>query len=1592
MNKKFFRNKFNAALGEYMAVSELAKSCVRGGQQNADQVIAGLDSDSKEQAAKASLPEEQQGNFQLRLLVTALSSMVAFSPVMPVYAKIVADTKAPAANRPTITQPGNTPIVDIQTPKGGVSRNIYSQFDVGANGAVLNNSAAQSQTKIAGTIAGNKWLSATGGAKTIVNEITGTKASQISGAIEVAGSRANVIFANPNGLTINGGEFINTNKATLTTGTIQYKPTGEVDRYTVKQGVVTINPHSDASKGGLVDYYTEILARAVDINAKLQGTQTSGSASNRIDIVTGSNEITASLDEIKAITGTGTAPTFALDVAELGGLYAQNIFMIGTEKGLGVSNSGTIKGWQNLSLTNEGKIINNAKGVVETFRTDQGTLALTTKNNQLASDSGDIINHGSIRASGMLYVDAGRNLVLNKNSTIGSYAYKTSPDILVAKNDILLDQAQIKQSAVEEMLSLNAGGNIELKNNSDISSNGAVYLSSTGTTKIDNSKVLINKNTGDLNIMSQGDLNILNNSEVGSTNASLNIIAQGTSNKNANLTIQNSTVNAGADINLGASGNTNINNVNFLNEEGKTTTRAKNIQIQAGENLTFSNTPNSSIPQTVGSIKMLAGADATVKAYGTLKAGTGLTISGDNVDVRTVNLNTTSGDLTLAANKNLELQNSTVTVMSGNLNVHANDGYANLLNLDIKSQNGNISLISKENLDLISVSLNSGKDLILATTGSQGNINYKNDSSGFNAGFNAVNGNIRVDSKADLNISSPEGSWSFLRIVGKQLQLNAANNLTLDSVVLSSRENMVLHGDKDVSLNTRVSDYRDNGWYGERGQGIFYSDKHLAISSKDGNVKIGTQGPQQVKEMTLVAGGVTSIKSKLDQNYQNTVINSGAITLHSDAGSINNSENFRVNAKKSTFLETDNELKKINGNLSLYAKKDIDLNAISALGRAHNKDIPNVIKPVLSSQGVMDIRADGVLQIKGKTPPIQTASWDQLKLDRAYLTSDNGINVLAGTVNLYAADLKNKSTTAPINITSSTGDIVLDAMSYDSNMGQVDLIIPIQNRRDELQASGKKDSATLNEIKQLNEEIAFYLSRDINGTRHRSTLIDSAQNINLASKKGTLIRASELYAKSAVNIEAQGLLTKNLTGAQTADYIDTSILIDGTHDIYKNGVSTNPNYEERSDFYNSIISGDKGVNIKSTGSAKLNWVDNPALLPNYASVTSAAPIKLKKKINDGKHNIVLNGAELISSAGDVNIQSNANIVLESSLDEIYKHNTSQVIKKTWYGKKKSTETYSQSQYGTAVPTTILAKNINLKASGDIDLYSTLMKANGGKVNITGENLYFLASNNHASSNTTTKKSSSIFGIPLNKSKTTSSRSQISQLPVKLVGDYLSTESKNDTVFVGTEFNYLKDATVKAGGQVAFLGATDTIRQQTTKTQNNIAWQSMQDKGSISESAKLPSFNGPNPPKFEAEGGLVVQVPYKDELRTELENLINQQGTAYLRDLTLRNDVNWQAVKLAQENWDYKSQGLTPAMAAIIVIVITVATYGYGAQGAGAALFGTTNTTTAAMANAAVASMASQAAISLANNGGDPLKALESLGDSDYIKRLAVSVD
>ena len=166
------------------------------------------------------------------LVGAALAGLLSASPV---HAQIAGAPNVPGNLRPTVLMaPNGVPLVNIQTPSAaGVSRNVYSDFNVGTNGAILNNSRSNVQTQLGGIVQGNPYL-ATGAARIILNEVNSGNPSQLRGYIEVGGSRAEVIIANPAGISVDGAGFINASRATLTTGTPQFNAYGGLDSFLVR--------------------------------------------------------------------------------------------------------------------------------------------------------------------------------------------------------------------------------------------------------------------------------------------------------------------------------------------------------------------------------------------------------------------------------------------------------------------------------------------------------------------------------------------------------------------------------------------------------------------------------------------------------------------------------------------------------------------------------------------------------------------------------------------------------------------------------------------------------------------------------------------------------------------------------------------------------------------------------------------------------------------------------------------------------------------------------------------------------------------------------------------------------------------------------------------------------------------------------------------------------------------------------------------------------------------------------------------------------------------------------------------------------------
>ena len=302
----------------------------------------------------------------------ASQSMVLAAPIMP-------DNNAVITERPLVQETANQiPLVNVTAPtNGGVSMNKYDRFNVEKQGAILNNSYVTSKTELAGYVQGNSNM-VNGTAKVIVNQVTSDTPTSMNGYLEVAGQKASVVVANPNGITVNGGGFLNTEHAVLTTGRTELDGAGNLQNYRVEQGKVSIEGKGlDGKRADSVS----ILARTVDVNA--------GVWANKLNTRTGQNHIDANNLKATALESSTieTKPTIGLDVAAVGGMYANHITMVGTEAGVGVNLNGVVAGTQSVSVDANGHLSVNG-----TLQSDTSLVvkANSIKNTKTIASGGEL--------------------------------------------------------------------------------------------------------------------------------------------------------------------------------------------------------------------------------------------------------------------------------------------------------------------------------------------------------------------------------------------------------------------------------------------------------------------------------------------------------------------------------------------------------------------------------------------------------------------------------------------------------------------------------------------------------------------------------------------------------------------------------------------------------------------------------------------------------------------------------------------------------------------------------------------------------------------------------------------------------------------------------------------------------------------------------------------------------------------------------------------------------------------------------------------------------------------------------------------------
>ncbi|WP_442504964.1 two-partner secretion domain-containing protein [Neisseria meningitidis] len=1543
MNKGLHRTVFSKKHNTMVAVAETANSQGKGKQAGTSAPASPQISDGLYSKLKTTLK-------------TLVCSLVSLSMVLPAHAQITTDKSAPK-NQQVVILKTNTgaPLVNIQTPNGrGLSHNRYTQFDVDNKGAVLNNDR------------NNNPFLVKGGAQLILNEVRGT-ASKLNGIVTVGGQKADVIIANPNGITVNGGGFKNVGRGILTTGAPQIGKDGALTGFDVRQGTLTVGAAGWNDKGGAD--YTEILARAVALQGKLQG--------KNLAVSTGPQKVDYASGEISAGTAAGTKPTIALDTAALGGMYADSITLIANEKGVGVKNAGTLEAAKQLIVTSSGRIENSGRIATTADSTEASPTYLSIETTETGAAGAFISNGGRIESKGLLVIDTGEDIGLRNGAVVQNNGNRPAATVLNAGRNLVIESKANVNNA-KGSTNLSTGGRTTI-NDATIQAGSSVYSSTKGDTELGENTRIIAENVTVLSNGSIGSAAVIEAKDTAHIEAGKPLSLE-TSNVASNIRLNNGSIKGGKQVVLMADDDIQAK-ASHLNASG-------NLYIHAGKDLDL----NADKDLSTQSISLRADNTALISSNGnTLTAEKNLDIQAGSLSVRQSNLQSSGGNVQMSATKgNISLNQSWINA-SQNIDTAALQGNIISDGLTAVAEVGRVSLLANGNVDF------NGLNTLIAegdiNAGSVGKGRLKMD----NTDIYASAGDVKLVAGGQLDLGNGTVNGGHISLdsnkgsmVVQNVHLNARASLKVDADQTLTINNSKLNSDHNTQINTNHGHMTLN-------QLDAHSRRHMSISAqgkgkgKDSGQIL--QNDQQNSKSTLAADGVLSLNSSALQVLDNTTLRGGAINIKAGGGIIKRGHIDWETQDTATMRSA--ELKPLSGMMSIES----------------GGDNPLTVEPGnrIVSAGDLAVKHNGTFQISARAgnngnPSAQTASVSakgnigivagEVDIDAANIAAGKDLALVATKGNISLNSIRNTFSNYQLktdkhNITQQLTDVEqeLSKLTSDPKYRKAQDLPQMLRRKykrrdkvfgdsearlrglrakinaaDEAWAERQSPVKALLERKQLLQQALLTVSQPGSGHENQGSTL-SGQNIKLLAAGGIRIQGSKVAATQQANIQAAGFLPAPAAEELQEGRLQSAIDISGVLDTFEYG-------QQGSDKYGYAI------------------FSRPSEISGKTGVTLSAPYA-----NENSR-ILLSTTDISSENGKIKIQSYGDQYYYARQSELYTFERRSYKTGKWYNRKHITEVKEHKNAKPDAVNLSASQGIDIKSGGSIDAYATAFDAPKGSINIeAGRKLTLYAVEELNYDKLDSQKRRRFLGISYSKAHDTTTQVMKTALPSRVVAESANLQSGWDTKLQGTQFETtLGGATIRAGvgeqaradAKIILEGIKTTIHNETVSSSKSALWQKQAGRGSNIETLQLPSFTGPVAPVLSAPGGYIADIP-KGNLKTEIETLTKQPEYAYLKQLQVAKNINWNQVQLAYDKWDYKQEGLTEAGAAIIALAVTVVTSG---AGTGAVLG--LNGAAAAATDAAFASLASQASVSFINNKGDVGKTLKELGRSSTVKNLVVA--
>ncbi|MBU6338372.1 MAG: hypothetical protein KGQ36_00140 [Rickettsiales bacterium] len=1059
--------------------------------------------------------------------------------------------------------------INIAAPNSsGLSHNKFTDYNVNSSGQIINNfsgsATAVTGTAIAGLVVANPNLSASGSASVILNEVTSGNTSQLLGYTEIAGTKADLILANPNGIACSGCGFINTAKLLMVAGSSDFDSSGNLGFNLKEQANPNLYVPLITIDGLGLDVEnvsgTEIIASSVKLLSSIYG-----SDDNYVIIKTGEGRYDYDTKEITGDnTKNNTDAVFAIDASALSKIQAGQIYLIATKEGVGVKMEGEILASSTLNIDVNGDIYYN-----NISASDAATIQSSSSINSLDNDS--IISSSTI------------NITANQFNNFG----------LVSANNLNVENTEILDNSGKfKALNLNLSNINNIDNSGTIYGKNSLVISGKNLTNellgtiyspvdytitltglLSNSGLITSGNNLTLNsnqLNNSSEISAQNNLTFSVTNSfensgsliatkDLNLTAESLSNSNQIKSDGSSTFNLSSLTNSSSIYSDTVLTLNLassLNNSGSISSQSDLIitgsssitnsnQILSNSDInivgnSFTNDEDAIVSSLVKSLTLTL--NETLQNYGDLNAETDLTVSANSLnnsggiianslDITSTNDLTNNGkigsynDIKIAA-KNLNnsseikaLTTSTIT-LTGNLTNFEEALIYSISNLTLSASGylSNLGEISTRNSADLTFSNITNSNKILANEA----LNIKSSSIDNNSSDSvlaSVNQGVNLNI-TDFLINSGNIFAKTNLTLGNETELNSIDNsgsITFNKLINTNSELKVRDfiNSGEFSSNSAIDDLTITSSNRFTNSGNLFSGKNSTINlsgsfdnsgnlSATNNLTIGSSSSLN----NLINSGQIGAVNNLIINSNSDINNSGYILadniVNISAININNELDAVISSLgAATTLTTSSDVKNY-GEIS--SKTALVLNATNLFNYS------NIIAATaLNVSGFGLINNSGNLQSSTDTT---LTSNSLINSGTIYSKGDSTISSLSDITNSNNIYAEGNLTTTSNNLINQTGavlsakeNLTANATSDITNSGSIaavnDLEVTANNfTNSNLVQSGNNSNFTLTSNLTNNSGATIYSGNniDINKAAGSSLSINNSGSISAVGK------------------------------------------------------------------------------------------------------------------------------------------------------------------------------------------------------------------------------------------------------------------------------------------------------------------------------------------------------------------------------------------------------------------------------------------------------------------------------------------------------------